>query len=144
MPAFKLESVEMQIKMIFNRFISDTRGSNAVEAAMCFPIIILVLFACYEYSIFFSNSAEVNHVFDDITRQVILLENPTVSEIENVLETSYADGGVSYSVDIIEKYQQKFANITVNYSHTVFLPFAREYALQTQYQNLVMLTTEFE
>jgi len=132
---------------IIKNYIRNTSGSNAVEAAFCFPLVILILFACYEYSIFFQNSAEVNHTFDDISRQVVLLENPSKSDIEAVMQASYGtdeSSGVSYNVAITEKYDQQFADMTVNYSHTVFLPFANEYAMKTQYQNLVMLTTAFE
>lgn len=132
---------------LIKRFIRDEAGNNAIEAAFCLPIVLLLIFACFQYGLFFQKSSEVNHKFDSISRQIVLLENPSKADIENLMESTYeADKakGVTYNVSLQEKYGQDFADISVNYAYTISLPFANEYAMKTQYQNLVMLTTVFE
>lgn len=128
------------------RYIRDESGSNAVEAAFCFPIILLIIFACFQYGMFFQNSSDVNHTFDKVARDVVLLENPSQADIESLIGTYYSDqdNDVTYTVALTEKYDQNFADISVNYAYTVSLPFAKEYAMKTTYQNSVMLTTAFE
>lgn len=137
----------MLFQIYAKRYFKNESGSNAVEAAFCFPIIILLIFACFQYGIFFQKSSDVNHTFDRIARQVVLLENPSKSDIESLIEDAYDTNlhkDVTYNVVMTEKYDQDFADISVNYAHTISLPFAKEYAMRTQYQNLVMLTTAFE
>ncbi len=127
-------------------YLKDESGSNAVEAAFCLPIVLLLIFACFQYGLFFQNASEVNHKFDQVAREVVLLENPSQSEIENLIGSFYPSDSndVTYNVSMVEKYDQNFADISVNYAYTVALPFDKEYEMKTSYQNLVMLTTEFE
>ena len=91
------------------RYVRDESGTNAIEAAFCFPIVILLFFACFQYGIFFQNASDVNHTFDKVAREVVLLENPSQAEIESLIESFYPadqNNDVTYSVDLTNKYEQ--------------------------------------
>lgn len=128
------------------RYVGDDSGGNAVEAAFCLPVVLMLIFACFQYGMFFQNASDVNHTFDKVARDVVLLENPSQADIESLIGTYYSDqnNDVTYTVALTEKYDQNFADINVNYAYTVSLPFDKEYAMKTSYQNSVMLTTAFE
>lgn len=128
------------------RFRRDQNGATAVEAAFALPIVFLLIFACFEYGIFFQKASQVNRTFDEIARDVILLEDPSKAEIEGLIEDTYADfdEGVSYDVSVVQRYGEKMADIRVNFAYTVSVPFLDNYPMTTSYKNLVMLTTEFD
>jgi len=122
----------------------DIQGASAIEAAICFPIILMLIFAVFQYAIFYNNSTDLNKRFSDASRQVKLMENPSVNELsahfQSVLD--YYQDDVTLSVTRVERYGEQFAEVSMAYAHTIDIPFADQYPLEASYTNLIMLSGE--
>lgn len=122
----------------------DESGASAVEAAIFFPVIIMTFYAIFQYAIFFNNSTDLNKRFRDASRQVKLMENPSDSELQSHFQgiLGHHDSKVTLSVQRIERYGEKFAEVTMTYAHTLDIPFADKYPLRSSYRNLIIIPSE--
>lgn len=127
-----------------DRWKRDISGASAIEAAICFPLILMLIFAIFQYAIFYNNSTDLNKRFSDASRQVKLMENPDVDALsahfQSVLDSYEQD--VTLSVDRVERYGEQFAEVNMSYAHTIDIPFVDQYPLEASYTNLIMLSGE--
>lgn len=126
------------------RFTQDEQGASAIEAAICFPIIIMMAFGIFQYGIFYNNSTDLNHKFRDASRQVKFMNNPggdiLKSHYQQILGEYSED--VTLSVQKTDRYGESFAEVQMTYSYTIDIPLLDKYPLTTQYKNLIMLSSD--
>jgi|GEM_PF-2812910 len=130
----------------FKQLKRDRSGASAIEAAICFPLIIAAAFACFEYGMFFQNSTKVNRSFDKVAREITLLEAPTESQIRSLLQAelgTFWESHVLYTVNIVEQYDSQFARINSVYFYSSKIPFLDRVILRSYNRNYVMLTESF-
>lgn len=122
----------------------DNKGASAIEAALCFPIILMAFFALFQYAIFYNNSTDLNKRFRDATRQVKLMENPSNSELEThfVGILDHYKNNVTLSVQRIQRYDETFVEVNMTYAHTIDIPLADKYPLKSSYKNLIFISDE--
>jgi len=129
---------------IWRKYVSDLQGASAIEAAICFPIIIMLMFGIFQYGIFYNNSTDLNHRFRDASRTVKLMDNPDngmLSAHYQQILGAYADD-VTLQVQKVDRYGESFAEVDMTYSYTIDIPLLDKYPLTTQYKNLVMLSSD--
>ena len=129
---------------ILRIYLRDIRGASAIEAAICFPIILMAFFAIFQYAIFFNNSTDLNKRFRDASRQVKLMENPSNEELTahfSGILGHYKDN-VELSVERTARYDEEFVEVIMSYAHTVDIPLADKYPLKSSYQNLIIISDE--
>lgn len=129
---------------ILHRYRDDEQGASAVEAAICFPIIIMLAFGIFQYGIFYNNSTDLNHRFRDASRSVKLMDNPEAGQLsahyQQVLGKYAQD--VALDVKKINRYGESFAEVQMTYSYSVDIPLLDKYPLKSSYKNLVILSSE--
>ena len=136
----------MKLRCLRKVFRDDEAGATAVEMALCLPLILLMFFGCFRYGIFFVNATEINRSVDQSTRKIVLLHQPTVSEIEAIISDELTDKygqDLTYSVSLVERYGETFADISMDYTFSFDMPFLENFDLNSSYQNLVLLS-DFE
>lgn len=136
----------MRLAEKFNALRADIRGTSAIELAFCMPLVLAMFFGCFKYGLFFFNATEVNRNFDEVSRAVLLLDQPTKSEIEAVIGEKLSAKhrqNLTYAVTISDRYDEKFADISMDYTFSIEMPFMKSFDLKSSYQNFVMLS-EFE
>lgn len=136
----------MKLRCLRKVFRDDEAGATAVEMALCLPLILLMFFGCFRYGIFFFNATEINRSVDQSTRKIVLLHQPTVSEIEAIISDELTDKygqDLTYSVSLVERYGETFADISMDYTFSFDMPFLENFDLNSSYQNLVLLS-DFE
>lgn len=125
-------------------WIRDENGASAIEAAICFPIILMAFFAIFQYAIFFNNSTDLNKKFRDAARQVKLMENPSNEELKSHFSgiLGHYEKDVTLSVERIERYDETFVEIKMSYAHVVDIPLADKYPLKSSYKNLIIISND--
>lgn len=126
-------------------FRDDTSGASAVEAAICFPIVLTLMFGCFQYGLFFNKTTELNHSFQEASRQVKLLDNPSDSELRALFNSKISPNdqdNVTLTVNRVNRYGETFASIDMTYEYTIDIPLIEKYPLTSTYQNLVMLADD--
>jgi len=124
---------------------NDCSGASAIEAAICFPIVLMLMFACFQYGLFFNKSTELNHRFQEASRQVKLLDNPSDSELLALFNGKISDNvkdDVTLTVSRVNRYGETFASVDMTYEYTMAIPFMDHFPMTTSYQNLVMLSDD--
>ncbi len=132
------------IQHILRAWSRDNKGASAIEAALCFPIILMAFFALFQYAIFYNNSTDLNKRFRDATRQVKLMENPSNQELSahfNGILGHYKKD-VTLSVERVKRYDEEFVEVNMSYAHTIDIPLADKYPLKSSYKNLIMISDE--
>lgn len=128
-----------------NRFLKDSSGASAVEAAICFPIVLTLMFGCFQYGLFFNKTTELNHSFQEASREIKLLDNPSNSELKALFSSKISakdQDNVTLTVNRVNRYGESFASIDMTYNYTIDIPLIEKYPLTSSYQNLVMLSDE--
>ncbi len=132
------------LKHTWLKFGQDDDGASAIEAAICFPIILMMAFGIFQYGIFYNNSTDLNHRFRDASRKVKFMDNPggalLKSHYQQVLG-GYADD-VTLEVHKADRYGESFAEVYMTYSYTIDIPLLDKYPLTTKYKNLIMLSSD--
>lgn len=131
-------------KQILGSWARDDRGASAIEAALCFPIILMAFFALFQYAIFYNNSTDLNKRFRDASRQVKLMENPNSDELTTHFSDilGHYEKDVTLSVERVKRYDEEFVEIKMTYAHTIDIPLADKYPLKSSYKNLIMISDE--
>lgn len=125
-------------------FRRNESGATAVEAALCLPIVLMLGFTIIQYGIFYNQSTDLNDRFQKASRQIKLLEYPDENQLTALYQNILGDDAdkVTFSVQRVSRYGEKFAEVNMSYAHSIDLPFVRDYPLQANYQNLVLLSGE--
>ena len=131
------------------RFLDNRDGSTSIEAAVCIPIILMMIFASIQYGIFFSNSSKMNRVMDDNMRQATILNLPTQADIEQLIDDTLPEAlaeNIEYNVELAEQFDKTFAQVNVTYSYSMNIPFLDNLVLKSEYKNFMLLadTAEYE
>lgn len=131
----------------YRRFKQNTNGATAIEAAICFPLILMVFFGCFQYALYFMNSSRLTGQLDLAARQATLLENPTTTNIGSLVEQAIGPeiiDAVEYDVSIESRYGEDFADISVSYTYNISGPFMDQLSLSKSYRNSVLLFDDEE
>ena len=129
------------------RFSRDTSGAAAIEAAVCFPLILLVFFGCFQYAMFFMNASRINGQLDLAAREATLIETPSAENIRTLIGQALGDDikdSVNYNVAIVNRYGEEFADISVSYNYQISGPFLDRITLNKSYNNSVLLFNDGE
>lgn len=130
----------------FKKHLSDWRqdqsGASAIEAAICFPIIIMLAFAIFQYGIFYNNSTDLNKKLRDASRQVKLMEDPDTSALATLYQGALGNysNNVSMNVQRVDRYGESFAEVNLTYSYVINIPLLDRYPLTSNYKNLIMIS----
>jgi len=131
----------------FIGFSRDTSGAAAIEAAVCFPLILLVFFGCFQYAMFFMNASRINGQLDLAAREATLIETPTAENIKTLIGQAIGDeikDSIKYDVAIVNRYGEEFADISVSYNYQISGPFLDRITLNKSYKNSVLLFNDDE
>lgn len=136
----------MKLMHPFNRkFLRDTSGSSAIEAAICLPIVIAFIFGTFEAGIFFVNAHDVKSSMSEAVREVSITKNITQGEIDTIV-TSYVPqaltGHVTTSTTISEQFGERFASIDVQFTTAFRVPFLSEHPVTSKFISYVILTDD--
>lgn len=126
-------------------FRRDTSGAAAVEAALCLPIVMIVLYGCFQWGMFFYNAFDTNQRLDEGAREVAFMDSPSQSEIRDYLVSKLpADQQetAQVTVQMIEQYGQNFAQIDMSYSYALHIPFLQDKSLTSDYRNFMPIFTD--
>ena len=132
----------LKSKFKARRFSRNREGATAVEAAICFPIVIAMFFAAFEYGIFFYHNFNISKSMDEAAREIQFMEDPTASEIRTYLDDTILDstpGFVFYHVSKTEHYDHEFARIWMVYLYPLNIPFIDDNYVYSQYRNMIVL-----
>ena len=130
---------------MLQKFRRDENGASAVEAALCFPMVLILMFGCFQYGLFYNNATELNHGFQEASRQVKLMTEPTDAQLLTLYQGKF--GGVdpndiALNVQRVNRYGESFAEVNMTYSYVIDIPILRKYAVTSTYENLVMISSE--
>lgn len=137
----------LQIKSHLGRYKDDCVGATAVEAALCMPIVIAMMFACFQYGMFFFTSANVAQTMDESYRDIVLLEAPTSHEISAILTANLAkhsNTNIVHTVSLSNQFGRTFATINAQYDHAMSIPFLTDLSFTRRYRNMVMLSADHD
>ncbi len=129
----------------FGKFLKNRDGVTAVEAALCFPIILMLVFAIFQYAIFFNGATEMNKKFRDASRQVKLMNSPSTSELETLFAAQIDPDDqdrVTLNVSRVDRYGESFASVDMTYTYAIEIPMLNPFELTSSYQNLVLLSED--
>lgn len=137
--------LQWKLDGIAKKWLRNEDGATAIEAAICLPIILTLIFACFQYGIYFDKATDINHDFQDASRRVKLMDNPTDSQLLALYQAAIdqtVSEDVTLSVDRVNRYGETFAEVNMTYAYTIDIPFLEKYPLTSSYQNLIILSED--
>lgn len=134
----------MKLRRIIKHWHKDTSGATAIEAAICFPIVIMIGFGVFQYGIFYNNSTDLNKKFSDASRDVKFMEDPDTARLTSHYQSVLGNysNDVALSVERIDRYGESFAEVSMTYSYTINIPLLDNYPLQSNYKNLIIISDD--
>jgi len=128
-----------------SNLLRNRDGVTAVEAALCFPIILILVFAIFQYAIFFNGATDMNKKFREASRQVKLMDSPSTSELQTLFAAQVSpedQNRVTLNVSRVNRYGENFANVDMTYTYAIEIPMLSPFELTSSYQNLVLLSED--
>ncbi len=133
------------LKRRFELYVQNETGASAIEAALCFPIVLMLMFGCFQYGLFYNNATELNHNFQEASRQVKLMTDPSDNELLSLYQGKYGyvnPQDIALSVSRVNRYGESFAEVNMTYSYVISIPLLPKYAVTSSYKNLVLISSE--
>ena len=127
---------------VAGRLRGNRDGATAVEAAICFPIVLGMFFAAFEYGIFFYNTFNMNKSMDESMRDIQLMEDPDAQSIRTHLNDEMPEtnrGFVFFHVAKVQQYEHEFARIWMVYYYPLNIPFVKDKYVVSRYRNMLVL-----
>ena len=127
---------------LFRSFRRNRDGATAVEAAICFPIVLGMFFAAFEYGIFFYKTFDLNRTMDESMRDIQLMEDPDAQTIRAHLNDRLPDdnrGFVFFHVSNVQQFDHEFARIWMVYYYPLNIPFVNDKYVISRYRNMLVL-----
>lgn len=111
------------------RFKQDRRGVSAVEFAFVFPVIVGFVLSVFYIGVGFFGLQQAQNTTERVARIAYTMDNPSASDIQglviNNLGTTLA-GTFTPTVQLIEKYGETYADISIDYAYQPSIPFLPE------------------
>ena len=102
----------------------DRRGVTALEVAMVFPALVMIVLATMEFGRVLAAQNAMSHALGRAVRVVHLDATTTTEEIADLLEEYLGDFDTDLEVNIMEISGTSFMEISVEFPFETSLPFA--------------------
>ena len=129
-------------KFSLRSFGKDRGGATAVEFAIVGPLFLAFIFGIVHLGIYFFGVHQAQQTSEATAREVRLMSMPTKDEILEVLKTNSKNvmgGAYKPEVTLIDQYGGTYAEIKVNYTYSLPIPFAHGLELSTDTGTKVLL-----
>lgn len=123
-------------------FLNNDKGAAAVEFAFMMPLIIVLFFAIFNFSIFFFGMHQAQRATETSARAVRMLDMPSEDKILAVLRENLKApiiGTYMPEVQKIEQHAATYADIQVTYSYILPIPIADKYPLSVTTGSQILL-----
>lgn len=111
------------------RFTKDRRGVSAVEFAFVFPVIVGFVLSVFYIGVGFFGLQQAQNTTERVARIAYTMDNPSANDIQaliaNNLGTTLA-GTFTPTVQLIEKYGETYADISIDYAYQPTIPLLPE------------------
>ena len=122
--------------------IANKDGATAVEFAFIAPIIGMIIFGALEMGMFFMGTHQVQAATEDTSRRVRMESVRTQEDVLAILNEEMGtpiSGEYSPTVRIVSVHGENFADIRVQYTYTMKIPFLDKYPFNTEAGTRVLL-----
>ena len=124
------------------RFIAKKDGATAVEFAFIAPVIGMIIFGALEMGMFFMGTHQVQAATEDTSRRVRMESVRTQADVLAILKEEMGtpfSGEYTPDVQIVSVHGEDFADIRVQYTYTMKIPFLDKYPFNTEAGTRVLL-----
>lgn len=129
----------------FRKLRRDSSGASAIEAAICFPILIMFIFGTFETGIFFVNAHDVKSSMGEAVREISIEKNLSQGSLNEIVTRHVPQElatNVTTTTTITEEFGERFASIAVEYSSAFSVPFLDRYPVTSRFVSYVILTDD--
>lgn len=123
-------------------YIRDTRGASAVEMALVFPVLAMILFGIFNMCVFFFGVHEAQRVTEQSARDVRMMDDPTDAEIAQVVADRLPApmlGSYQVSAQRLAQHGGTYADIQISYGYTMDIPFMSGHEFSTTTGTQILL-----
>ena len=120
------------IQNLLRRYRSKSDGATAIEMAIVFPLIIMILFAMLYVSLFFFGVNEAERYNSSVARQLRVLNNPDQAEITALYKEQLPEpviGTFTPTVTIVPQFGTNYAKLDIEYTYKFDLPFMDRFTM---------------
>lgn len=111
------------------QFSRDRRGVSAVEFAFVFPVIVGFVLTVFYIGVGFFGLQQAQNTTERVARIAYTMDNPTANDIQALVASNLGTtlaGTFTPTVQLIEKYGETYADITINYAYQPTIPLLPE------------------
>lgn len=128
--------------MYKKNFAQDESGTSAVEFALIAPAFLSMFFGIVHMGLFFFGSHQAQQATEAAARAVRLIDRPDQDEISVILQEKLRPalaGNYSPNVEIVQQFGGDYAEIEVNYTYVLPIPFLDRFEFTTLASSTVLL-----
>ena len=111
------------------QFSSDKRGVSAVEFAFVFPVIVGFVLTVFYIGVGFFGLQQAQNTTERVARIAYTMDNPTANDIQALIASNLGTtlaGTFTPTVQLIEKYGETYADISIDYAYQPTIPLLPE------------------
>ena len=110
-------------------FSKDKRGVSAVEFAFVFPVIVGFVLSVFYIGVGFFGLQQAQNTTERVARIAYTMDNPTANDIQALVASNLGTtlaGTFTPTVQLIEKYGETYADISIDYAYQPTIPLLPE------------------
>lgn len=123
-------------------FCQDARGASAVEFAIIAPVFLTMFFGIIHLGLYFFGVHQAQQATEVTAREVRLINRPSEAEIQQILADNTRDafaGTYTPSVQVLSEFGEDFAEIEIQYSYRLPIPFIDRIEFSTNARSKALL-----
>lgn len=111
-----------RVRAGLGRLIGNDRAAAAIEFALVFPAVVIMMIGILQFGLFYFGSATMQHMLGEGARYAILYPTPTDAQILSRMENSrYSQTFGDFTPSITSTANTK--DLTVTFTFTPTIPF---------------------